>query len=208
MLGRPYLHHDVVRIRNSPHHDVVRIRYCLHHSLIAKSCCAIELLEQYSVTGISTLNYFRHTHPSPWILSPGCCLNVFWALWHQWEAFHKSSCNSIVHRCFFLWFKWGWLLLHCPNMGGRGALVEKFTPCSKACWYQASGGGPAVRPLQTQNFYGSSAYSPCQLLGNSLSHLCSNSSSRCLTGGPSRCLTGRLQLLGDEAERSIPNICH
>ena len=54
--GRPYPHHDVVRIRNCPHHIVVRIRncphhvvvrirYCPHHSLIPKGCYAIELLK-------------------------------------------------------------------------------------------------------------------------------------------------------------------
>ena len=59
-------HHVVVRIRYCPHHVVVRIRYCPHHSLIAKGCCTIELLEQYSMTGISILNCFRYTHPSPW----------------------------------------------------------------------------------------------------------------------------------------------
>ncbi len=58
-------HHVVVRIRYCPHHVVVRIRYCPHHSLIAKGCCTIELLEQYSMTGISILNCFRYTHPSP-----------------------------------------------------------------------------------------------------------------------------------------------
>ena len=56
ILGRPYPHHDVVRIRNCPHHIVVRIRncphhvvvrirYCPHHSLIPKGCYAIELLK-------------------------------------------------------------------------------------------------------------------------------------------------------------------
>ena len=56
-------HHNVVRIRNCPHHNVVRIRYCPHHSLIAKGCCTIELLEQFSMTGIS------NTDSVYWIVS-------------------------------------------------------------------------------------------------------------------------------------------
>ena len=58
------------------------------------------------------------------ILSAGWCLSVFGTLRHQWEAFHKSSCNSIVHCCFFPWFKWGRLLPHCANMGVGGGGAE------------------------------------------------------------------------------------
>ena len=33
-LGRPYPHHNVVRIGNYPHHNVVRIRYYSHHNVV------------------------------------------------------------------------------------------------------------------------------------------------------------------------------
>jgi hypothetical protein len=32
--GRPYPHHNVVRIGNYPHHNVVRIRYYSHHNVV------------------------------------------------------------------------------------------------------------------------------------------------------------------------------
>ena len=140
------------------------------------------------------------------ILSAGWCLSVFGTLRHQWEAFHKSSCYSIVHCCFFPWFKRGRLLPHCANMGGGGgggraseAIHHPVQRLADARVLVADLQRGRQKP-QISREAEQCACSPCQLFGSSLSQLCSNSTSRCLTG--CSCYeVGQLRQRGGEAAR-------